>query len=137
VRPDLGPDASPSSSKNKKKNPEMDWSRSTWDLLVKLDAPDWNERLRLPERFTRETLRDMPCCTRLHHPEGWRHWYVAAEGPALGVLVLALGWRSFVEENGLDRGYSLRFCYHGEGSFSLSIWDDSGLRVEVPSFLLD
>jgi hypothetical protein len=137
----LAPDPAPSSSKKKKKQKKkmtkMVWSCSTWDLLVRLDAPDWNERLRLPERFARDTLRDMPCGARLHHPGGRRHWHFTAEGPALGVLVLALGYRSFVEENGLCRGYSLRLCYRGEANFSVSIWDNSGLRVDVPSFLLD
>jgi hypothetical protein len=112
-------------------------SRSTWDLLVRLDAPDWNRRLHLPERFAHETLREMSCGARLHHPGGRRHWHVVAEGPAIGVLVLVLGWRSFVEENGLCRGYSLRLCYRGEGDFSVSVWDSSGLRVAIPSFLLD
>ena len=51
--------------------------------------------------------------------------------------MLALGWRSFVEENSLCRGYSLRLCYRGEGDFSVSVWDSSGLRIAIPSFLLD
>jgi hypothetical protein len=116
----LAPDPAPSSSKKKKKM-KMVWSRGTWDLLVRIDAPDCNERLRLPERFARETLRDMPCSARLHHPRGRRHWHFTGEGPALGVLVMALGWRSFVEENGLCHGYSLRLRYHGEGNFSVSV----------------
>jgi hypothetical protein len=112
-------------------------SQSTWDLLVRLAAPDWDRRLRLPERFALETLREMPCGARLHHPGGQRHWHVIAEGPAKGVLVLALGRGSFVEKNGLCRGYSLRLCYRGEGDFSVSVWDSSGLRVAIHSFLLD
>jgi hypothetical protein len=44
--PDLAPDPAPSCSKREK--PEMVGSRSTWDLLVRLDAPDRNRRLRLP-----------------------------------------------------------------------------------------
>jgi hypothetical protein len=112
-------------------------SLRSWYLFVMLDAPDWNRRLRLPERFARETLREMPCGVTLCHTGGRCHWHVAAEGPAIGVLVLALGWRSFVEENGLCRGYSLRLCYRGEGDFSLSVWDSSGLRIAIPSFPLD
>jgi hypothetical protein len=64
---DLAPDPTPSRSKREK--PVMAGSCSTWDLLVRPDASDWNERLRLPERFARETLRDMPCGARLHHLE--------------------------------------------------------------------
>jgi uncharacterized membrane protein len=51
--------------------------------------------------------------------------------------VLALGGRSFVEKNGLCRGYSMRLCYHSGGDFSVGVWNCSGLHVAIPSFLLD
>jgi hypothetical protein len=111
-------------------------SLGSWDLLVMLDAPDWNRRLCLPERFTRETLREMTCGARLRHTGCQRHWYVTAEAPVIGVLVLALGCRSFVEENGLCHGYSLGLYYRGEGDFSVSVWDNSILCVVIPCFQL-
>ncbi|KAL3513056.1 hypothetical protein ACH5RR_025773 [Cinchona calisaya] len=85
--------------------------------------------LRIPPDFVRKFNGDVPRKFTLEGPGG-RSWHIVAR-KVDGYFFFQEGWAKFVQDNSLEDGDFLTFCYGGCSKFYVKIYGKHGCRKEV------
>jgi hypothetical protein len=106
------------------------------DFISILSAPDWKERLSLPEHSGLGSVDILPLLVILSHAKGGRGWCLEVEISSSGSMSFTTDWDRFIHDNGLLYGNILRFCFLGDGRFLVYVWNNLWCRVTMPPGLM-
>ncbi|XP_021747429.1 B3 domain-containing transcription factor VRN1-like [Chenopodium quinoa] len=95
-------------------------------------ALEFREGQRIPRKFVECSRADLSSSCTLRGQSG-NIWKVQIQKTEKDVL-FADGWGNFVTDHGIKYGCFLVFCYVGDSSFEVSVFDVTGCEVECPHF---
>ncbi|XP_021774040.1 B3 domain-containing protein Os11g0197600-like [Chenopodium quinoa] len=100
--------------------------------FFKLMIGNFEQQLRIPRKFVECSRADLSSSCTLRGQSG-NIWKVQIQKTEKDVLFVD-GWGNFVTDHGIKYGCFLVFCYVGDSSFEVSVFDATGCEVEGSHF---
>ncbi|EEF52479.1 B3 domain-containing protein REM16 [Ricinus communis] len=110
------------------------WMHFQYIYFCQFLLAGFNQRLAIPEKFTRNLRRKLRDTVTLKSPCGtaWEVCLTAHEN----TLFFDHGWREFVEYHSLEENDILVFKYNGESSFDVLMFDGQSMCEKAGSYFL-